>query len=112
VTRPQPALTPAAHADVLHAVQHYSDQRLLLGFEFLDELEHTTELIRQSPLLSTLINPPIRRSLIQRFPTACSSPLVPTTHPTSSLLSSTCVKIQTSFARPTSAEPGAAQLTP
>jgi len=54
VTRPQPALTPDAHADVLHAVQHYNSQRPLLGFEFLDELEHTAELIRDAPLLSTL----------------------------------------------------------
>jgi hypothetical protein len=68
VTRPQPALTPDAHADVLHAVQQYNEQRPLLGFEFLDELEHTTELIREAPLLSTLVDPPIRRALIRRFP--------------------------------------------
>jgi len=68
VTRPQPALTPDAHADVLRAVQHYNAQRPLLGFEFLDELEHTTELIREAPLLSTLVDPPIRRALVQRFP--------------------------------------------
>jgi hypothetical protein len=35
---------------------------------FLGELENTTELIRQAPLLSTLVDPPIRRALIQRFP--------------------------------------------
>jgi hypothetical protein len=68
VTRPQPALTPEAHADVLEAVQHYNDQRPLLGFEFLDEFEHTTQLIRQAPLLSTLVDPPIRRALVRRFP--------------------------------------------
>jgi hypothetical protein len=68
VTRPQPALSPSAHADVLEAVQHYNDQRPLLGFEFLDELEHTIELIRQAPLLSTLVDPPIRRALVRRFP--------------------------------------------
>jgi hypothetical protein len=68
VTRPQPALTPDAHADVLQAVHHYNEQRPLLGFEFLDELEHTTELIRQAPLLSTLVDPPIRRALLRRFP--------------------------------------------
>jgi toxin ParE1/3/4 len=68
VTRPQPALSPAAHADVLHAVQHYNEQQPLLGFEFLDELEHTAELIRETPLLSSLVDPPIRRALLKRFP--------------------------------------------
>jgi hypothetical protein len=68
VTRPQPSLTPEAHVDVLHAVQHYNDQQPLLGFEFLDEFEYTAELIREAPLLSTLVDPPIRRSLVRRFP--------------------------------------------
>ena len=68
MTRPQPVLSPEAHADVLQAVQHYNEQQPLLGFEFLDEFEHTTELIRETPLLSTLVDPPIRRALLKRFP--------------------------------------------
>ncbi|HKY40438.1 MAG TPA: hypothetical protein VJN18_31105 [Polyangiaceae bacterium] len=40
----------------------------LFGFEFLDEFEQTTSLIRETPLLSTLVDPPIRRALIYRFP--------------------------------------------
>jgi len=40
----------------------------LLGCEFLDEFEHTTELIRETPLLSTLVEPPIRQALLKRFP--------------------------------------------
>jgi len=54
--------------DVLQAVEHYNAQPPLLGFEFLDEFEHTTKLIRENPLLSTLVDPPIRRALVYRFP--------------------------------------------
>jgi toxin ParE1/3/4 len=68
LSRPQPALTPAAHADVLQAAQHYNAQASLLGFEFLDEFEETTSLIHVAPLLFTLVDPPIRRALVHRFP--------------------------------------------
>ena len=40
----------------------------LLGFEFLDEFEATTSLIREAPLLFTEVDPPIRRALVRRFP--------------------------------------------
>jgi hypothetical protein len=66
--RSHPALTPDAHADVLLAVQHYNAQGPLLGFEFLDEVEQTISLIRETPLMSTLVDPPIRRALVHRFP--------------------------------------------
>ena len=66
--RPEPALTPDAHADVLQAVDYYNAQRFGLGFEFLDEMDRTTSQIREAPLLSTLVDPPTRRSLLHRFP--------------------------------------------
>ena len=66
--RPEPALSPDAHADVLHAAEQYEGQRPNLGLDFLDEFERATELIRETPLLSTLVDPPVRRVLLQRFP--------------------------------------------
>jgi hypothetical protein len=49
--RPQPAVSPEAHADVLHAAAYYEAQRLGFGYEFLDEFERATSLIREAPLL-------------------------------------------------------------
>lgn len=66
--RPEPALTPDAHADVLHAALQYEAQRPRLGANFLDEFEHASALIREAPLLSTLVDAPIRRVLLHRFP--------------------------------------------
>ncbi len=66
--RPEPVVTPDAHADVLQAAEHYNAQRPNLGLDFLDEFEHATSLIRETPLLATLIDPPIRRALLKRFP--------------------------------------------
>ena len=66
--RPEPAFTLDAHADVLQAVDYYNGQRPSLGFDFLDEVERTTSAIREAPLLSTLVDPPIRRALLHRFP--------------------------------------------
>jgi hypothetical protein len=71
--RPEPALTPDAHADVLYAAEHYEAQRANLGLDFLDEFERTTSMIREAPLLSTLVDPPVRRALLQRFPYATSN---------------------------------------
>ena len=66
--RLEPALTPDAHADVLHAAEQYDAQRPSLGLDFLDEFERVTALIREAPLLSTLVDPPVRRALLRRFP--------------------------------------------
>ena len=68
MSRPQPALTPAAHADVLQAARDYDSKAPFLGLDFLDEFEETTSLIRETPLLFTVVDPPIRRALIHRFP--------------------------------------------
>jgi hypothetical protein len=43
--RPEPGLTPDAHADVLQAAEYDNAQKAGLGFEFLDEFEDTTSLI-------------------------------------------------------------------
>lgn len=68
MSRPQPALTPAAHADVLRAAREYNAKATFLGFDFLDEFEETSSLIRETPLLFTAVDPPIRRALLHRFP--------------------------------------------
>lgn len=36
--RPEPALTPDAHADVLQAAEYYNTRSAGLGFDFLNEL--------------------------------------------------------------------------
>ena len=66
--RPEPALSPDAHADVLRAAEYYDAQRPGLGSRFLDEFEETTSLIREAPLLFTVVDAPIRRALVHRFP--------------------------------------------
>jgi hypothetical protein len=81
--RPEPALTPEAHADLLKAVDDYNTQSPGLGFDFLDEFEDSISLIREAPLLFTLVDAPIRRALVHRFPMVSSTCLVPMTHRTS-----------------------------
>jgi hypothetical protein len=66
--RPEPTLTLDAHADVLRTAEYYDSQRPGLGSRFLDELEETTSLIREAPLLFSLVDEPIRRALVHRFP--------------------------------------------
>jgi plasmid stabilization system protein ParE len=66
--RPEPKFTPEAQADVADAAAYYSAQRPNLGYEFLEELQQVTSLIREAPLLATLVDDPIRRRLIRRFP--------------------------------------------
>jgi hypothetical protein len=66
--RPEPVLTPGAHADVLSGADLYSSLRTDLGRDFLDEFERVTSVIREAPLLSTLVDPPVRRALLRRFP--------------------------------------------
>jgi hypothetical protein len=43
--RPEPALTPDAHADILPAADYYNTQRPGLGFDFLGEFEDTIDAI-------------------------------------------------------------------
>jgi len=65
--RSEPVVTPDAHADVLQAAEHYNAQRPNLGFDFLDEFQNTTSLIREAPLLATLVDPPIRWQILRRM---------------------------------------------
>ncbi len=66
--RPEPILTPDAHADVLYAGEQYAAKQSSLGALFLEEFERTVSLIREAPLLSTIVEPPVRRTLLRRFP--------------------------------------------
>jgi hypothetical protein len=52
----------------LYAVEQYSAKQSNLGTAFLAEFERTTSLIQEAPLLSTVVEPPVRRSLLRRFP--------------------------------------------
>jgi len=60
----------------LQAFEYYNAQSPNLGFEFLDELEDTASIIRETPLIFTTVDPPIRRSadppirrgLVHHFP--------------------------------------------
>ena len=66
--RPEPRFSPDAQADVLAGARHYESLRAGLGVRFLDEIEHAVSLIRETPLLFTLVDDPIRRVLLRRFP--------------------------------------------
>ena len=66
--RAEPKFTVGAAADVARGAEHYNAQRPNLGYEFLEEVERITAHIREAPLLSTLVDPPIRRVLLRRFP--------------------------------------------
>jgi hypothetical protein len=66
--RPEPKLTPGAKADVRQAVVYYNTQRFHLGLDFLEQFETALVSIREAPLLSTLVDAPIRRLLMARFP--------------------------------------------
>ena len=66
--RLEPKLTAEAWADVRKAIVHYSLQHFDLGSEFLNEVERIVAHIQEAPLLSTLVDAPIRRALLHRFP--------------------------------------------
>jgi hypothetical protein len=66
--RPEPKFSPDAQADVAYAVDYYNARRPNLGYDFLDEVQALTSLIRESPFLFTLVDAPIRRALLHRFP--------------------------------------------
>jgi hypothetical protein len=66
--RPAPKLTLEAIADVAQTAAYYNAQRTDLGTDFMDEVEDRLSHIREAPLLSTLVDPPIRRALLRRFP--------------------------------------------
>lgn len=68
MTRLEPRLTPDATADVLAAARHYESLREGFGAKFLDELENALSLIQATPLLFTVVDEPIRRFLLRRFP--------------------------------------------
>ena len=66
--RPEPKLTLGARADLREAAIRYGTIDPSLGYAFLDEFERVTSLIQESPLLFTLVDPPVRRALFKRFP--------------------------------------------
>jgi plasmid stabilization system protein ParE len=57
-----------ANQEVDDAVAWYNEQAEGLGRDFLDELDRLIRLVRAHPLLTTQIEPEIRRFLFTRFP--------------------------------------------
>jgi len=68
VIRPEPHVTPEAEADILAAARYYEAKRVGLGLVFLDEVERALSLVRSTPLLFTVVEGPVRRVLLNRFP--------------------------------------------
>jgi toxin ParE1/3/4 len=54
--------------DLLAGVAWYEEKRRGLGFEFLNSIEQALSRIRDCPDLYRIIQSPIRRCLIRRFP--------------------------------------------
>jgi hypothetical protein len=68
LNRPEPRLTAQAWEEVASAAEYYEAQQPGLGGAFLDELDGATAFIRENPLLATLVDEPVRRVLLRRFP--------------------------------------------
>lgn len=66
--RPEPELSPGAQADVLDAARLYDAASSDLGQVFLNEFASVLSRIREAPLLSTVVDSPVRRLLMRRFP--------------------------------------------
>ena len=66
--RPEPRITPEAQGDVLEAAVYYNSQRSLLGDSFIEEVERAISQIRETPMLFPVVDDPIRRILVRRFP--------------------------------------------
>lgn len=62
------AFLPAAQAELDDAVAWYEEQAVGLGYEFLDELDQALRFIASFPELHPLVDPKVRRCLVNRFP--------------------------------------------
>lgn len=65
---------PQADRDVIATFEWYENERAELGYEFLDELSATYDRIVDGPLKYQLLRSGIRRALLHRFHTPCTSP--------------------------------------
>jgi plasmid stabilization system protein ParE len=63
-------LWPEAENDVAEAATWYESRRNRpgLGREFLEEFRTTTAKLSREPLLNQYVFPPVRRTLLRRFP--------------------------------------------
>ena len=57
-----------AKSDVKGAVKWYEQQRIGLGYEFINCLEDAVTRIQQAPLLYQVVHKKLRRILLKRFP--------------------------------------------
>jgi len=61
---------PEAQDDIEAAALWYESQRAGLGERFVSEVDALIERIRSHPLQFPLVEPPVRRGLLHRFPYA------------------------------------------
>lgn len=57
-----------AQADIAAATQWYEEHQTGLGWEFLDAVQSTYDLIQEQPNMFPEVDAEIRRAIVQRFP--------------------------------------------
>ena len=61
-------LSEQAQEELLDAEEYYNIQKENLGYEFKSLVNESITLIERSPLLYPVIDDPIRRKILRRFP--------------------------------------------
>lgn len=59
---------PPAEEEMYQAARYYEDQVEGLGEEFLDEVQRSIDSVRTFPDIGQIIDAPLRRYLLSRFP--------------------------------------------
>ena len=59
---------PAAQAEISDIAEYLERQRLGFGRLFFEEIRRVEEFLRDNPGLYQLVNGPIRRAVLRRFP--------------------------------------------
>ena len=59
---------PPAEQEMTEASQFYESKSAGLGLEFLDDVQHVIDSVRQHPKIGQLIDEELRRALLHRFP--------------------------------------------
>lgn len=59
---------PLAEQELLDAVSYYEGQKLGLGLEYLEEMEHSVNFLIRYPYVGTTVRGSIRRLVLPKFP--------------------------------------------
>jgi plasmid stabilization system protein ParE len=59
---------PPAEEEMHEAAKYYEEQAEGLGEEFLDDVQRSIDSVRMFPEIGSMIEPPLRRHLLSRFP--------------------------------------------